>query len=439
MGLAAGKPAIPMHSAGFAAEGADPQISPRHHVGHLLSELRLGWVADQDGPKTAKPRPHSILKLKLQRSHRAIVAESRLLLDSIKQGFHNLRRAADRSREQAAGRFRFNSTSVLLLGVLAALVAMGALVYAVSVQYIFDPDRAMNGTNDPAPTAQIPSPPAPSSQDDTHTIQSLPSGSSRAVDALANLTANSSPPPAAPQVSNGVDVDKLVKPDVTALVAPAVRNSTAISQQNRTLTSDSFTLNRTTASANPPMLSPSFTGGPSNAFSAAPAALSASPVSSAHQVQYGIRSSAAQTQQAFEQLDFAHALAEAGRSRSDLEATALSVIERGGRVDFDVQHIDRAAGTAHPVRVSVTGNMLQCAPGSWDQVGTFTVQLSAISSLQVSERVLTIAFRDSGGKPHRVGFADFPSDASQPASPNARLIASLRNVLSAASTRQRSR
>jgi hypothetical protein len=135
------------------------------------------------------------------------------------------------------------------------------------------------------------------------------------------------------------------------------------------------------------------------------------------------------------QMNFARALAATGRSRTDMEPTALNLIHRGGRVDFDVQHIHPADGAAHPAQLRVTGTTLEFTPEGPCDIGAFAVPLAAVTSMQMDQGMLNISFRSAGQQRH-IRLKDATPNIAPPAqAPH--LLASVRNVIIAARARRK--
>jgi len=128
-------------------------------------------------------------------------------------------------------------------------------------------------------------------------------------------------------------------------------------------------------------------------------------------------------------MNFARAVAATGRSHGDMETTALRVLDRGGRVDFDVQHVDRTPRTVHAAQLSVTGTALEFVPQGSCESGTVLVPLSALTSVQTDHGVLSLEFRTKG-ELHHLRLQN-PAHKATPAAENADTdtLGSLRNII----------
>ena len=146
-------------------------------------------------------------------------------------------------------------------------------------------------------------------------------------------------------------------------------------------------------------------------------------------------------------LERAQRIAASG-GEGDVEVTALEAIAHGGEAVFDVQHLDETTGVWHPAQVVVTAEALGFLPEGSCEAGAFTVPLELVSSAQAGQsdaerfdaNLLNIELSDRGqhgrSMTGRLTLREPLSNGVEPAGvPESEMLTHIRNVIAAAQRR----
>ena len=130
----------------------------------------------------------------------------------------------------------------------------------------------------------------------------------------------------------------------------------------------------------------------------------------------------------------------------DAQAAALDSIAHGGSAAFELQTVGAQPSSLRPARIVITATSLQFVPEAAQSKGAIGIALASITSVQmsrnVSEQILTVRYNDAKSGAEEISLTDVSGEStagrsqSSPAQ-RAALLGAIRNVI--LTTRSRSR